>query len=174
MLLAPVCSLPAIAVAQENPSIDKFYQSLKDTVYDDFQKFLEMAAQERQRKIREKLPPSTDKQVAEGTSGIKFLLYNKAILFVICAESADRSVLPEKGIAVVNQCVSSKTVEMMKYLKLNDHAATFGNKKLVSCAIKARDFQREARFPPFDFLRDPNGPEIIDFAAAIDCITTGP
>lgn len=174
ILLASVCCFPATALSVENDaSIESFYHSLRDELYADYQRFVDMAKAERQRKMREKLPALTDKESSEGTSAIKFLLYNKAIFFVLCAESADRSDLPEQGVAAVKQCVSAKTADMMRYLKLNDHPETFGNRRLVSCAIKARNFQREASFPPFEFLRDPKGPEIIDFPTAINCITAG-
>lgn len=173
IVLAAACFPIATGLAQQVQSIEQLYQSLRDDAFADYQKSLGLAEEERQRKIREQLPPSTPKQHAQGAYLVKFILYNKVIFYVICAEGIDRNLPAEKGAVMVKQCVAEKTEEMMKYLKLGDYAGTIGVKRFVGCEIRSRDFRREQRFPLFDFLRDAKGPEIIDFAVANECITAG-
>src|SRR5438045_1754644 len=150
ILLTAACFPIATCLGQQEQPIEKFYQSLREGVYADYQKTLEMRQVERRRKAKEKLPSLTPKEDEQGMSAIRFLIYNKAMFFVICAEGADRTVSPEQGIASVKECVAARTDEMMKYLKLGDYADTLGSAKFVGCEIKARNFRRELRFPPYD------------------------
>lgn len=174
IVLLATCFPVGTCIAEQHQGMEEFYQSLRDNTYADYQKALQMSEAERQRKAKEKLPPVSPEVHAQALSAMKFLLYNKAMFSVICAEAAvnKASASVDEDIKTVHECVSTKTGDMMKYLKLGDYADTLGTKKFVGCEIKARDFRRESRFPPFDFLRDPKGPRILDFAAANKCITS--
>jgi hypothetical protein len=172
LCLAATCLPAPICSGEEQEPIDKYYRARRADAYAMYQQFLEAAEQERQRKVREKLPPLTAEEVEEGKSVIRLLVCNKVMFWVICTETTDRAQPFEVFSKTVEDCASRKNAAMTKFWKLLDYAKVIGDQRFARCEIKARDFRRETRFPPFDFLSD-QGLKILDFEVMNDCMTSG-
>ncbi|MGY8635814.1 hypothetical protein RAD15_25415 [Bradyrhizobium sp. 14AA] len=168
-----VVSLHVVACfAAEVLDTNALYETLRRSTYADLQQFREAAEKERQRKIRDKVPPLTAERAAEGDSAIAFVLYNKTMIYVACAEALANNPPQQPGEDALKECVSAKGVQFNKYLKLTEYADSLGSKKFAICEMKARDYERETRFPPYDFLRDPRGPRLLDFGIMNECLTS--
>jgi len=137
--------------------IYKFYQSIESNLREEWDGFLKAAEIERERKRKSGKPPLSDEESKQGTSAARFIIYNRTVLTVLCAEENSRTDDFDK----VQECFVAKRDQMNKYLKLEEYVKTLGN------------YADEVRFPPFEFLIDPTGPRLYNFDALNDCILSG-
>jgi hypothetical protein len=170
LCLGAICFSVSSCFGAEQQPIDKFYQARRADAYAMYQQLSEAAEQERQRKVREKLPSNYQKE--EGNSAFRLIVYNKVMFLVICTETADVAKPVEVVAKAIDDCVWRKNAAMTKFWQLADYTNLIGDRKFASCEIKARDFRREVRFPPFDFLYD-KGLKILDFEVMNECLTSG-
>jgi hypothetical protein len=160
--------------AEAQPKIDDFYQSIESNIREQYEEFLKSSESERQRKKKAGEPPLTADQSKEGMSAGRFIIYNRTILTVLCAEQTARTA-QSANFDEVEKCFIDKRDQMNKYLKLEEYAGTLGAEKFTRCQIKTRNFTDEIRFPPYGFLRDPTGygPKLYHFDELNECILSG-
>jgi hypothetical protein len=150
--------------------IDAFYKAREKVVREAYDAAMVAIQVERERKAKAGELASTATEHSQGLSALRFMLYNKVIIQVLCARQIDSRTGVEKGQAAAVACMDSKHDHLTKYLKLEDYVVNLGAQTFLKCEIKTRDYKSEVRFPPYEFLRDTTGPKIIDFAAMNDCI----
>jgi hypothetical protein len=157
---------------EEQQPIDQYYQSFRDDARAMYQQMLDASEKERQRKVREKLPPTSQEVHEQAKSLYRAVVYNKIMFHVICVEDVDLKQSEEAFAKAVEDCASRKDAAMSKFWRLLDRAPAIGERKLANCEIRARDFSREKRFPPFDFLADREMLKILDYEAMNECMAS--
>jgi hypothetical protein len=160
--------------AEAQPKIDDFYQSIESNIGEQYDEFLRSSESERQRKERAGERPLSADQFKAGMSAARFVIYNRTILTVLCAEQTARTA-QSANFDEVDKCFIGKRDQMNKYLKLEEYIGTLGAEKFTRCQIKTRNYEDEIRFPPYGFLRDPTGerPKLYHFDALNECILSG-
>jgi hypothetical protein len=158
------------------PPLKKFYELLQSEIRTDYDLAQKGAETERLRKVKAgELPLASDK-IKEGFKAIQFILYNKAVSKALCYEqTVPASKKPDEWEQQYKECASAKMAQLIKYTKLmTDYAPLIGNLKYLRCELKTRDFANESRFPPYDFLRNSDGPKLLDLELTNGCLLEGP
>ncbi len=150
------------------------YEKSEDAIRADWQQHFEIAKVERERKARAGERLLSAREEKDGETGIKILLYNRAVIFATCGEEAGMNKAKEADF--VNRsdaCANVKLLELVKFTKLSEYAATIGAERYTACEMKSRDFNNESRFPPYDFLRGGSEMKLLNFKAFNDCLLSG-
>jgi hypothetical protein len=170
-LIAFLCST-SLCRADDDDPIVKFYLSLEEDARKVYDTLEPAVAAERERKLRAGEPALSPNQLAEGTYAAREILYNKTLFYPLCAEEKHGTSGGsfEQLKRDVLECVNRKQDQLFELAQLEKYATVIGDRKFLSCEIKARDFKSERRFPPFAFLRDPRGIKAIDYGKMNECI----
>ena len=157
------------------PPLKEFYEVLQSEIRNDYDRFQKGAEAERLRKAKTGGLPLASYKIKEGFKGMQFILYNKAVSRALCYEqTAPGSKKPDEWKQKYEECAAAKMAQLVKYTKLvTDYVPLMGNGKDLKCEIKARDFENESRFPPYDFLRNSDGPKLLDLGLMNECLLAG-
>jgi hypothetical protein len=116
-----------------------------------------------------------DHEVELAKDAVKGLFYNKAYHLYVCAKSIGVGwrVLSDDEWKKVQLCYDQHNKEMLKGIKImTQYTSLLASKaaKEEECELKARLFDAELDFPPFDFLRRSDGADkLFDFAVMTAC-----
>jgi hypothetical protein len=172
-LLAATWVFSTGCLSDDLDSLTQFYKGREAVFRTQYNEAMKAVEAEAVRKAKAGEPAATSKESTQGLSAIRFLFYNQAAFQVLCAEQLETSKSFDDASKAVHACIDAKADQLTKYLKLEEYMGTLGDDKFIKCQIKARDYKNETRFPPYDFLRDPTGPKLLDFAALNECIMSG-
>ena len=161
-----------VCIADDNDPTVKFYLSLEPDARRLYDTFEPAAAAERERKRRAGEPALTPQQTANGLYAGRELIYNKVLFYPLCADEkfGASGASFERMKRDLQDCVNQKQDQLFEWAQLEKYITVLGDRKFLSCEVKARDFKSERRFPPFEFLRDPHGLKVIDYGKMNDCI----
>jgi hypothetical protein len=172
-LLFLAISLPSLGRAQNALDGVGFYKSLEG----DIRKFFDKAVADfniaKNKRIKAGKIVVTPAMEREALAGIRMMAYNKGASYGICADKFASEHDIDKASASIDKCVEERNFAMLKASKLTDYINTVGADKMAKCELKARDFENETRFPPFEFLIDEHSPQLIDFGKLNECVMGG-
>jgi len=177
LLIFSHLALSTAAIADDeddfNKAIDRQYESNRDQLRSMMMNAERVLDEEVKKKVAKGViaQPTPEKR-SQALEFAKTFNYNKAINQMRCAYEM-RKYRPLEGTELEKEfqsCTNRLQGEMIKYSKLSDYASSFDPKKMMACEIKARDFEMERRFPPFEFLKTRDGPPAFNFKVLNDCL----
>ena len=142
---------------------------IEEQIKDEFDKAISGIANDPNLKTKNAQEAEAAKEV------FKLLFYNKAYNVYACTKSmAHSSATPAEWSAKSERCWREHNEEAAKMIKIaTGYDALFSNKEAMKCELKARLFDAEFEFPPFDFLKTSKGRDyLFDFKLLNACLVS--
>jgi hypothetical protein len=115
-------------------------------------------------------------EIENATELLKFISYNKAVMFAYCfAETrkdhppARNSRVRSENNLILTTCVESRFGELRKFTSLKAYVGTFFQERISACEERARLAEREKVLPPYAFL-GLEKPRLYDFSEYNRCL----
>jgi hypothetical protein len=117
--------------------------------------------------------PDSKEQMDKFTEAIQDIFYNKASINAYCGRALKSERAKSKSEADIEaqfkKCLEEEMADAMEFLKLGFEYFDIVAKGSARCEMNARLFRREARLPPYDFLKSGN-PHLLDYRALNECL----